>query len=227
MHLIRSILLIPSAKHHKLSDFHPISITTPLAKGILAGMMDTQPAADFRKYMPFVLFVLGLTLIAASALYIFRGLPAQPDLSAVPIEVDYPAPELTLTDLQGVPRSLSDYRGKVILVNLWATWCGPCKEEMPALQAYHDKYKDDGFTVIAINDGDPRADVLQFVEDFHLTFPVWLDPKYIATEEAFKTMNLPTSYVIDRDGIVRSYWVGAINRKNLERYVTPIIREEP
>jgi len=189
--------------------------------------MDDRPAVDFRKYIPLILFALGLVLIVNSAFYILRDFTSQTDLSAVPVEVDYPVPELTLTDLQGVPRSLKDYRGKVILVNLWATWCGPCKEEMPTLQAYHNKYENEGFTVIAINDGDPTADVMQFVKDFKLTFPIWLDPEYIATEQAFKTMNLPSSYIIDRDGIVRSYWVGAINRKNLERYVTPIILETP
>lgn len=189
--------------------------------------MDVRLSVDVRKSIPFILLGLGLISIVTSAFLILRDLPPQTDLSAVPVDVEYPAPELTLTDLEGEARSLAEYRGTVVLVNLWATWCGPCKEEMPALQAFHDKYKSEGFTVIAINDGDPTADVLQFVKDFNLTFPVWLDPTYIATEQAFKTMNLPSSYIIDRDGIVRSYWVGAINRKNLERYITPIIRETP
>ncbi|HUG33902.1 MAG TPA: TlpA disulfide reductase family protein [Anaerolineales bacterium] len=188
-------------------------------------MMDVRPSVDMRKSIPFILLGLGLILIVASVLYILRDLPIQTDLSAVPVEVEYPAPELTLTDVEGEAHSLADYRGTVVLVNLWATWCEPCKEEMPALQAFHNKYADEGFTVIGINDGDPTKDVLQFVRDFKLTFPVWLDPKYIATEEAFKTMNLPTSYVIDRTGTFRFFWLGAIDRKNLERYVTPIIRE--
>jgi thiol-disulfide isomerase/thioredoxin len=190
--------------------------------------MDDKPIVDIRNVLPFILLGLGLVLIGASVFYILRDLPARAeDLSAIPIEVDYPAPELTLTDIDGVKRSLADYRGTVVLVNLWATWCEPCKKEMPILQAFHDTYSGEGFAVIAINDGDPAEDVLQFVTDFELTFPVWLDPAYIATEQAFKTMNLPTSYVIDRNGVVRLYWVGAINRKNLERSVTPIIREEP
>jgi peroxiredoxin len=96
---------------------------------------------------------------------------------------------------------------------------------MPTLQAYHDKYQDRGFSIIAINDGDPAPDVIQFVEEYQLTFPVWLDPTYIATEDAFKTMNLPSSFVIDRSGTVRLYWVGEINSKMLEKHVTPIIKE--
>ncbi|RPJ29365.1 MAG: TlpA family protein disulfide reductase, partial [Chloroflexi bacterium] len=100
-----------------------------------------------------------------------------------------------------------------------------CKEEMPTLQAFYDKYKESGFVIIAINDGESKADVLQFVKDYELTFPVWLDPTYIATEQAFNTLNLPTSFVIDRDGTVRLTWVGGINSRMLEKHVAPLIVE--
>lgn len=178
-----------------------------------------------RKTTPFFLLGLGLILIVSSAYLFVRDEPPQADVSVVPVQTDFAAPELTLTDLQGVTRSLADYDGQVVLVNLWATWCPPCKAEMPTLQAFHDKYKDRGFNVIAINDGDPAADVVQFVKDYQLSFPVWLDPTYIATEEAFKTMNLPSSFVIDRGGTVRLFWVGEIKSSALEKYVTPIIKE--
>jgi peroxiredoxin len=98
---------------------------------------------------------------------------------------------------------------------------------MPALQSFYDKYQDQGFVVIAINDGDPTQDVLQFVKDYRLTFPVWLDPTYIATEQAFKTLNLPSSFVIDRRGTIRIQWVGGISRKMLDQHVTPLIMEQP
>jgi peroxiredoxin len=179
-----------------------------------------------RQIIPLILLGLGLILIAVSGYYILDGASAQNDLSTVPVRVDFPAPELTLTDLSGTTRSLEDYHGQVILVNLWATWCPPCKEEMPALQAFHNKYNDDGFAVIAINDGDPTPDVVQFAQDYKLTFPIWLDPTYTATEDAFKTLNLPSSFVIDRKGIVRLQWVGEVNHKILEKFVTPIIKEK-
>ena len=177
------------------------------------------------KLIPFILLGLGLILIAVSGYIILQDIPNQSDLSAVPAQVNLASPELTLTDIQGNTHSLSDFLGQVVLVNLWATWCPPCKEEMPYLQSFHDKYKDEGFTIIAINDGDPTSDVLQFVQDYQLTFPVWLDPTYIATEQAFKTLNLPSSFVIDRAGTIRLQWVGGVNRKTLEKYVTPIIKE--
>ena len=184
-------------------------------------MTESKP----RLIAPYLLLGLGLFLIAASAFYIFRDVSIQSDFSTVPVQVNYPAPELTLTDLQGITHSLANYRGQVVLVNLWATWCPPCKEEMPTLQAYYNKHADKGFIIIAINDGDPTPDVLQFAKEYQLTFPVWLDPTYIATEQAFKTLNLPSSYVIDREGTVRLMWVGGINRKTLDKYVTPIIEE--
>ena len=146
-------------------------------------------------------------------------------ISAVPVAVNFAAPELKLTDMDGVSASLTDYRGQVVLVNLWATWCPPCKKEMPTLQAFYTAHQADGFTIIAINDGDPTMDVTKFVQDYRLTFPVWLDPKYTATEVAFKNMSLPSSYVIDRDGVIRLQWVGEITNDMLEKYVTPMITE--
>ena len=180
-----------------------------------------------RKVFPLLLLGLGAILIAVSAYFIFQEISPQSEFSTVPVTVNYSAPELTLMDTQGVSRSLLDYRGQVVLVNLWATWCLPCKEEMPALQSLYNKYREQGFVVIAINDGDPTADVLQFVKDYRLTLPVWLDPTDIAAEQAFKTLNLPSSFVIDRNGTIRLQWVGGITLKVLEKHIPPLIMEQP
>ena len=179
------------------------------------------------------MFVLGvgLILVGAAAFLLWP----RPDVSAdgavsgqsltVPVAVDYEAPELTLSDLEGVEHSLADYRGQVVLVNLWATWCPPCKAEMPTLDAYYQAHQADGFVTLAINDGDPTDDVAQFAQDYKLTFPVLLDPTYEASERAFKSLNLPSSFVIDREGQIRLRWVGEIDRAALEKYVTPLILE--
>jgi len=169
----------------------------------------------------------GLLIIAAAYFLFQKDAGPDSDLSAIPVKVNYPAPELNLTDLGGNPTSLADYRGKVVLVNLWATWCPPCKEEMPALETFYRKHAGDGFSVVAVNDGDPTADVVQFVKDYGLTFPVWLDPAYTATEKAFKTLNLPSSFVIDRNGQIVLSWVGGVNLRTLEKYVAPIIEDQP
>jgi peroxiredoxin len=178
-----------------------------------------------RRFIPFFLLGLGLILIAVSVLLIMQNQPPRADFSTVPAKVNFPAPELTLKDTQGTSRSLADYRGQVVLVNLWATWCGPCKEEMPTLQDFYIDHQAEGFVIIAINDGDSTADVLQFVDDYELTFPVWLDPTYIATEQAFKTRGLPTSFVIDRNGTIKLMWVGGISRSVLDQHLIPLLME--
>ena len=173
----------------------------------------------------------GLILVGIAAGFFLANRQAddttQPtDFSAVPARVLYNAPELTLNDIKRTANSLSNYRGQVVLVNLWATWCPPCKAEMPLLQEYYTQHKNDDFIVIAIEDGDPTSDVISFVNEYSLTFPVWLDPTYQATDDVFKTKNLPSSYIIDRAGRVRLAWVGAINYTNLDRYVTSLIKEQ-
>jgi peroxiredoxin len=144
--------------------------------------------------------------------------------SVVPMEVNYAAPELSLQNIQGETESLADYRDSVVLVNNWATWCPPCKAEMPTLVAYHNEHTADGFTVIAIEAGEPVDLVSQFANSYKMTFPVWLDPN----SESLRTFGngtLPNSYVIDRSGTVRYVWTGEISRTMLEKYVTPLISE--
>lgn len=97
---------------------------------------------------------------------------------------------------------------------------------MPLLQKFYERHRGEGFTVVAIEDGEPVSDVRSFVAQYQLTFPVWLDPTHQATDHAFKIMNLPTSYVLDRSGVVRLTWLGAISEANLEKYVTPLIEEK-
>ena len=145
--------------------------------------------------------------------------------TAVPVEVSFQSPALTLYELNGERRSLRDYSGQVVLVNLWATWCPPCAAEMPEFQRFYEMYRNSQFTVIAVNDGESAPEIRQFAVDYGLTFPIWLDPTYEATERAFKAANLPTSYVIDRHGMVRLMWIGAISESNLEKFVSPIIKE--
>ncbi|HEY2981739.1 MAG TPA: TlpA disulfide reductase family protein [Anaerolineales bacterium] len=161
----------------------------------------------------------------AAWLYLSPGRPAIAAPALQPVSVSYPAPALQLTALDGTPVSLQDHRDQVVLLNLWATWCPPCKAEMPALQAFYDLHGDEGFVVIAVNDGESERDVSDFVIAQGLTFAVWLDPEHAAARDAFRTLKLPSSFVIDRLGLVRLYWVGGARPPFLEQYVLPIIQE--
>jgi peroxiredoxin len=169
------------------------------------------------------LLLMGFAIILATASPKTEGDAARSN-SVVPMEVNYTAPELSLQNINGETESLADYHDQVVLVNNWATWCPPCKAEMPTLVAYHNEHNTDGFSVIAVEAGEPLDAVSPFVKSFEMTFPVWLDPNG-ASLRAFGNGTLPNSYVIDRTGTVRYAWTGEINKAMLEKYVTPLITE--
>lgn len=145
-------------------------------------------------------------------------------LSVIPAKVDFPAPELQLTDVTGQTSALSDYAGQVVLVNNWAIWCPPCKRELPDLELFYQKYKEQGFMIVGIEAGSPEADVKLFLEDAGLSFPIWLDPQEKALE-AFRNLDLPSSYVMDRNGQVKLAWTGAISYEMLEKHVAPLLNQ--
>ncbi|MGE5250676.1 MAG: TlpA family protein disulfide reductase [Bacteroidota bacterium] len=171
----------------------------------------------------------GLILIAAAVLLLGKG-PGNPggasagpaERSVVPVAVNFTAPALELENVAGGTQSLADYTGSVLLVNNWATWCPPCKAEMPTLQSYYEAYAAEGFMIVAIESGDSRESVVQFARAYGLGFSVWLDPNGDSLR-VFGNGNLPNSYVIDRSGTVRYAWTGQISRAMLERYVTPLL----
>lgn len=106
--------------------------------------------------------------------------------------------DFTLTDLQGKTWHLRDLKEKVVLVNFWATWCPPCRKEMPDLQALYDKYKDQGLLVLAISD-EENAKVSPFIAERKITYPVLLDPGR-KVNDAFVVEGIPKSFVYDRNG---------------------------
>lgn len=180
-----------------------------------------------RQRIPAWPFVLGFVLLVA-ALFLIpskepSGAPPE-EYSSIPAEVNYAAPELALENLNGGTEALTDYRGKVVLVNNWATWCPPCKAELPTLVAYFNEHAADGFVIIGIEAGEPANQVAPFAKQYQITYPVWLDPQGFSGR-AFNNQSLPNSYVIDRTGTIRLAWTGQINREMLEKYVTPLIAE--
>ena len=144
--------------------------------------------------------------------------------SVVPMAVNFPAPQLALQSLEGKNESLADFRQDVLLVNNWATWCPPCKAEMPTLESYYETHAAQGFMIVAIEAGEAQDAVSQFARAHGLKFRVWLDPANVSLA-MFKNASLPNSYVIDRSGTVRYAWTGAISRSVLEKYVTPLLTQ--
>lgn len=178
--------------------------------------------------VPLIIVGVGLIIISAVVL-VFTTREKTPEPVTVgvypaPAFVTNPAPKLELFDLSGRTVSLSELKGKVILVNNWATWCPPCREEMPALQAFSETHSEDEFILVGINAGDSKEKVAKFIDDYNLTFPIWLDPSGDALR-AFQNNGLPSSYVIDQNGEIRMVWMGRVTLEALEAYVTPLFTD--
>ncbi len=153
------------------------------------------------------------------------GLSSGADLWAADVGPDegHLAPDFTLKTLEGNTVRLSDFRGKkVVLINFWATWCPPCRLEMPTMQQIYSEYKDRGFEILAVNiESDAEQAISDFVKELRLTFPILLDPDMKVTRK-FRVIGLPVSVLIDRQGIVRSKeigyhdWTTKASRKQVE-----------
>jgi thiol-disulfide isomerase/thioredoxin len=138
--------------------------------------------------------------------------------SFLPLDVGSEAPAFSARDLQGRPVSLADLRGKVVLLNIWATWCGPCRAEMPSLQRLHQQLGPEGLVVVAVSvdaaagsrdaSGNPGGDVAAFGRQYGLTFPLWHEPTG-GIQRAYRTTGIPESFVIGRDGSIRKKVIGA------------------
>jgi peroxiredoxin len=113
-----------------------------------------------------------------------------------------PAPSFTLTTLSGQPGGLSEYKGQVVLVNFWATWCGPCQQEMPLLDQMYKKYKPAGFTLIGVNVDKESPAVKELLARKPVSFPVLLDPAN-QVSKAYHVDEMPSSVIIDRKGQIR------------------------
>jgi peroxiredoxin len=139
-----------------------------------------------------------------------------------------PAPDFDLPGLDGRTASLGDYHGKVVLLNFWASWCPPCRQEMPALQRAFDALSSDGFVVLAINwtESEDRGAVEPFVKELGLTFPILLDESSIATEDIYGVIGFPTSIFIDREGIVRDIVIGPLELQGLRDKILRLLQGE-
>jgi thiol-disulfide isomerase/thioredoxin len=127
------------------------------------------------------------------------------------VAVGKAAPAYAATSLAGDTVSLGALRGKVVLLNVWATWCAPCREEIPYLQSLFARYANDGFEIVGVS-VDARgseATIEGFRKDFGMTYPIWLDPDE-RVQSLFLALGVPASYLIDRDGILRWKHLGTV-----------------
>ncbi len=132
------------------------------------------------------------------------------------------APSFTLKDLNNTPFSLSNFKGKVVLLRFWSTRCESCKVEMPKLETSYRTLLPSGLMVIAVNVEDPRERAVEFVKELGLTYPILMDDKKEVTK-LYQVYGVPTSFIIDREGIVRERIFGDLTEEAIEKMVKPLL----
>jgi peroxiredoxin len=136
-----------------------------------------------------------------------------------------PAPDFTLTDVSGKSITLSSLKGKVVLINFWATWCAPCQLEMPDIQREFESRRDQGFSVLAVDAAETgphiEADIQDFGAKFGLTFPLLLDPK-VVVNDLYRVRGYPTSFFVDRAGVIAIEHVGVMTDAQLASYLAKL-----
>jgi thiol-disulfide isomerase/thioredoxin len=147
--------------------------------------------------------------------------PLPPTITPTDPVLAHPVPDAALTTLDGEPLRLSDLRGEVVLLNFWATWCAPCRDEMPELQTFQEQYGGEGVRVISVtnpNDGQTEDDIRAFVAEYGITFTIALtsDPTFY---DQFGVAQIPTTFVIDAAGTVRVRHLGALDIHDMIGYV--------
>ncbi|MBI5944709.1 MAG: TlpA family protein disulfide reductase [Chloroflexi bacterium] len=152
---------------------------------------------------------------------------SQAQTGSVPKE-GFTAPDFTLSLLDGGEITLSELRGKVVLVNFWTSWCPPCRKEMPAIESVYRSYKEIGLVVIGLNltAQDSKQDAASFAQEVGLTFPIALDlDNSVGT--LYRVTALPTSFFIDRKGVIRSVIVGGpMNEAVIQSKVEELLQED-
>jgi peroxiredoxin len=134
------------------------------------------------------------------------------------LDIGDEAPDFQIQTLDGKTVQLSDYRGKVVLLNFWATWCKPCRTEMPDIQRVYDKFKERNFEVLAVNIAEQPVTVNSFAKGLRLTFPIGLDSQKEITK-MYKVGPLPASFFIDQEGKIAQIFQGQMNIGNIEQGV--------
>jgi peroxiredoxin len=164
--------------------------------------------------------LLGLVLLMGSGSIALSRRPTAPGSAAPALEpmplVGYPAPDFALKSLTGESVRLSDFKGKPVLINFWATWCGPCRAEFPDFQEAATN-NPDTLVIIGVNNtiSDPPEQVAAFVTEFGVTFPILLDEQG-AVMKQYRVLGMPTSIFVGRDGVIQEIMTGPVNKAYIE-----------
>jgi peroxiredoxin len=180
------------------------------------------------KQKDLLVILAGLAIGAGLGVFLFfaLGLRPGPDgiqpgraLTSSPA-VGHPAPDFELKSLSGERLRLADQQGKAVLINFWATWCGPCRLEMPAIQARYEQFAPE-LVVLAVDFDEPVEDVQAFVAELGVTFPILLDPG-AQVQDLYRVRGYPTTYLVDGEGVVQAVHIGLMTEEQLDEYLAQV-----
>lgn len=167
------------------------------------------------------------SIASASGTPLFTTLPAPAKLNSAPAPVaGAPAPDFTLKSLDGEMVTLSQFQGQPVLINFWASWCLPCRREMPDLVKAYEAHQPEGFVLLGVNltYQDSLPEVQAFVDEFGMTFPVLLDEDGHVTGDLYRLRGLPLSVFVNREGVIARLHIGALTTSQVEEYVGEILK---
>jgi cytochrome c biogenesis protein CcmG/thiol:disulfide interchange protein DsbE len=135
-----------------------------------------------------------------------------------------PAPDFTLSLLDGRELSLADQRGLVVVVNFWASWCSPCRDEAPALERVWREYEDKGVVFVGVNVNDVTANAMAFIEEFNITYPNGPDP-YNRISKAYHTTGVPETFLIAKEGRLAEQYIGSVAETRLRAALEELLQQ--
>ncbi len=166
------------------------------------------------------LALVALAVLVIAVLPLFRTGGSRP---AGPAGLSGPAPVFQLKDDRGATVSLDRYRGKVVVMNLWASWCPPCRAEMPDLQRLEEAYGSRGVVVLGVNQGESADRARSFADSLKITFPIWIDDSQ-RYGRVYAALGLPTTVIIARDGNVVRGFDGALSLDQMRAAIAPLVQ---
>ena len=219
--MTRDSLIYPSSRRRPGSIF---------VNAMDAGLHQQDDNGNYERFrnLGVLLMVMSFALLASSIVSAESDVPGL-GYQFTPLEPLAAAPDFTLPDMDGETYALQDFRGKVVLINFWATWCPPCRKEMPALEALYKKLGDEPFAVLAVNQWEDPDHVFAYTGQLNVfpTFPILFDPES-AISEKYRVKGLPTSFLIDKKGRLAYRAVGGRNfdHAEVERLIRELLAEE-